>query len=146
MPQLLLLLALILLIPVGELYLLIQVGSEIGAIPTILLSLLTAVLGVYLVRIQGFAVLSRLAGALDRREPVAAELLEGALLLLAGLFLLVPGFVSDTVGFLLLVPPLRRLVSQAVLGRLAARQTLTPEQDQPSVRHTLEGEFRREDD
>ena len=68
--------------PLLELYLLIEVGSVIGALPTIALSIFTAVLGGLLVRIQGFGVLFRVQAAMERREVPALELLEGAMLLL----------------------------------------------------------------
>jgi UPF0716 protein FxsA len=97
-------------LPLIELYLLIQVGSVIGALPTIALSILTALIGGTLVRIQGFSVLMRVRDAMARNEVPALELLDGALLLVAGLLLLLPGLITDVVGFLLLVPVLRRLL------------------------------------
>ena len=133
--------------PLVELYLLIEVGSVIGALPTIALSLFTAALGGGLVRMQGFAVLFRAQSALAAREVPAIELLEGALLLLAGLALLLPGFITDAIGFLLLIAPLRRW---AIVRWLKARGTLTPA-PRPSARpeqradHIIEGDYRRED-
>jgi len=134
--------------PLLELYLLIEVGSEIGALPTIALSIFTAVLGGLLVRMQGFSVLFRVQSSLDRREVPALELLEGALLLVVGLALLLPGFITDAVGFLLLVPPLRRWL---IVRWLKARGTLRPapgpgpgDQETRSDR-ILEGDYRRED-
>jgi UPF0716 protein FxsA len=97
-------------LPLIELYLLIQVGSVIGALPTIALSILTALIGGTLVRIQGFSVLMRVRDAMARNEVPALELLDGTLLLVAGLLLLLPGLITDVVGFLLLVPVLRRLL------------------------------------
>jgi UPF0716 protein FxsA len=134
--------------PLVELYLLIEVGSVIGALPTIALSLFTAALGGALVRMQGFGVLFRVQAALDRREVPALELIEGALLLLAGLALLLPGFITDAVGFLLLVPPLRRWL---ILRWLKSRGTLRPAPGPaPGDAETrsdriLEGDYRRED-
>lgn len=144
MPLLVLVLLFLLLAPLVELYLLIRVGSQIGALPTILLSLFTAVLGVYLVRLQGFAVLSRIAGAMERREAVAAELIDGALLLVAGLCLLIPGFATDTLGFLLLLPLLRRSLARVVLHRLALREAAS-ERPGPDPHRIIEGDFRRDD-
>jgi UPF0716 protein FxsA len=94
--------------PLVELYFLIQVGSVIGALPTIALSVLTAVIGGALVRMQGLAVVMRVRDAMDRGETPALELMDGAVLLACGFLLLLPGFVTDIVGFLLLIPPLRR--------------------------------------
>lgn len=95
-------------LPLIELYFLIKIGSVIGAVPTIALSIFTAVLGTWLVRRQGFGVLMRVRDALARDEVPALELLDGVLILMAGLVLLLPGFLTDIFGFLLLIPPLRR--------------------------------------
>jgi UPF0716 protein FxsA len=134
--------------PLVELYLLIEVGSVIGAVPTIALSLFTAALGGLLVRMQGFTVLFRAQSALGKREVPALEMLEGALLLLVGLALLLPGFITDAVGFLLLVPPLRRWL---IVRWLKARGNLTPPpgpppgQEERRPDRIIEGDYRRED-
>ena len=109
--------------PLIELYLLIEVGSVIGAVPTIVLSVFTAVLGGALVRMQGFAVLFRAQGQMANQEVPALELMEGALLLLVGFALLLPGFITDAIGFLLLISPLRRWL---IVRWLKARGTLQP--------------------
>jgi len=93
-----------LLVPLVEIYVLIQVGSVIGALPTVILVVLTAVIGVGLLRSQGLRTWMRAQEQLARGLLPAVELLEGMLLMLAGAFLLTPGFVTDTLGFLLLVP------------------------------------------
>jgi UPF0716 protein FxsA len=79
-------------LPTLELYLLIEIGSDIGAIPTIFLVVFTAVLGGLLMRQQGVSTLMRVRQAMDRGEVPALEMLEGAVLLLGGLLLLIPGF------------------------------------------------------
>ena len=112
--------------PLVELYLLIEVGSRIGAFPTIALCLFTAALGGLLVRWQGLQVLLRVRDSLQRREAPAIELLEGAAILVAGVLLLLPGFVTDTVGYLLLIPPLRRA---AIMFLLRRRDFLQPASD-----------------
>ena len=127
-------------VPLFELYLLIQVGSEIGALPTIGLSILTAIIGTYLVRVQGFAVLMRVRDMVDRGETPALEVLDGALLLIAGLMLILPGFLTDALGFLFLIPPLRRLLDRSLRPGGAGR-TEAPTEVGPRV---IEGEFRRE--
>jgi len=131
-------------LPLLELYLLIQVGSHIGALSTIALSIATAMLGAVLVRIQGFHVMGRVLAHLARDELPAVEMLEGALLLAAGIFLLLPGFLTDSAGFLLLVPALRRLLIARYL-RLPGtpRPPQGPADD--STPRVIEGEFRRED-
>ncbi|MCB1728666.1 MAG: FxsA family protein [Gammaproteobacteria bacterium] len=133
--------------PLLELYLLIEVGSVIGALPTIALSIFTAVLGGLLVRIQGFGVLFRVQAAMERREVPALELLEGAMLLLTGLALLLPGFITDAVGFLLLIPPLRRWI---IVRWLKARGSLRPAAGGPGGPQSrpdriIEGDYRRDD-
>jgi UPF0716 protein FxsA len=137
------LLLLLLGLPLIEVYLMIRVGSVIGALPTIGLSILTAVLGVWLVRVQGVGLLLRVQRQLAQDELPALELLDGALILVAGFLLLLPGFLTDTVGFLLLVPPLRhwliRRFVQLERVRIAGH---------PQVRRqgeVIEGRFRRED-
>jgi UPF0716 protein FxsA len=129
-------------VPLLELYLLIQVGSEIGALPTIALSILTAVIGTVLVRVQGFSVLLRVRELLDRGELPALEVLDGALLLIAGLLLLLPGFITDALGFLLLLPPLRRFLILRFVRVVPVRPRPTAG---PGPR-VIEGEFRRERD
>lgn len=134
--------------PLVELYLLIEVGSAIGAVPTIALSLFTAALGGLLVRMQGFTVLFRAQSALGHRELPALELLEGALLLLVGLALLLPGFITDAVGFLLLIPPLRRWL---IVNWLKSRGNLQPPPGPPPAGEErrpdriIEGDYKRED-
>ncbi|MCB1873065.1 MAG: FxsA family protein, partial [Gammaproteobacteria bacterium] len=108
MNPLFLLLLLFVGIPLTELYFLIQVGAEIGAIPTITLTVFTAVLGGMMVRVQGFSTLLRVRDALSREEMPALEILEGAVLLVTGVMLLLPGFITDAIGFILLIPPIRR--------------------------------------
>ena len=131
--------------PLVELYLLIEVGSEIGALPTIALSIFTAVLGGALVRLQGFAVLFRVQSAMARGEVPALELLEGAMLLVVGLALLLPGFITDAVGFLLLVPPIRRAVIMWYLRRRGILRPGAPPRDVGRGQNYIEGEFRRDD-
>jgi UPF0716 protein FxsA len=127
-------------VPLIEVYLLIQVGSEIGALPTIGLSILTAILGAYLVRLQGFSVLRRVYDLMDRDQVPALEVLDGALLLMAGLMLLLPGFLTDTLGFLLLIPPLRRLL----IRRFVRLVPVAPGDRDQAGQRVIEGEFRRE--
>jgi UPF0716 protein FxsA len=98
---------LFLLVPIVEVFLLIQVGGIIGAPWTILLVVLTAVIGVRLLKIQGVSTLARAQNKMQTGQMPAQEMLEGMGLVVAGAFLLTPGFFTDTVGFLLLFPPTR---------------------------------------
>lgn len=99
---------LFLVIPLVEIYFLIQVGQVIGAVWTICLVVGTAVLGAFLLRLQGFQTLQRAQTSMARGEIPAKEMLEGLCLLVSGALLLTPGFVTDSIGFLLLLPPVRQ--------------------------------------
>jgi UPF0716 protein FxsA len=137
---LILLLVLLLGLPLVEIYLMIRVGSVIGAFPTVLLSIVTAIIGAWLVRVQGFGIVWRIKEALARDQIPALELVDGGLLLVAGFFLILPGFLTDTVGFVLLIPPLRRWLIARYVPVLPVEGTV--------IRHetrVIEGRFRRED-
>lgn len=99
-------------------YLLIRVGGYIGAWPTIGLVMLTAVIGVALLRIQGLATLTRGLGRLQGGEIPAREVAEGILLAIAGALLITPGFVTDAFGFLMLLPRARAAVAERMLARV----------------------------
>jgi len=98
-------------VPITEMYLLITVGGYIGTLPTIACVMLTAVIGVTLLRWQGMETLQRGVGKLGQGQLPAKEIAEGMMLAVAGALLLTPGFVTDTVGFLLLMPPVRALLA-----------------------------------
>lgn len=138
-----LLLALFFLVPLLEIYLLLQVGGLIGAGWTIFLVVFTAILGATLVRSQGFAALNRIRSQLDAGEVPAMELAEGVFLLLAGALLLTPGFVTDALGFACLTPPLRQAVIRHAIRRGLIRTEGPARASEP---RTLEGDFRRIDD
>ena len=111
----------LLLLPLLELYLLIVIGSGIGAATTVLLTLGTAVLGVWLVRLQGVHTLLRAQAEVVAGEMPALPLLEGGVLCVAGILLLIPGFATDTLGFLMLIGPLRRQLLGRWLRRISRR-------------------------
>ena len=111
--------------PIAEIWVLIEMGSEIGAVTTIALIVATAVLGTLLFRIQGMATLARVRAHLDRNEMPVGELLSGLGLLLAGVLLLVPGFITDAIGLLLFIPGLRRgLITLLIASALARGITI----------------------
>ena len=109
--------------PLLELYVLIKVGGAIGAGITVFLVVATAVLGVWLIRAQGVSTHTRLRRKLEQGEAPAMEVLEAAALLVAGGLLLAPGFITDTFGFILLVPPLRRTLIRTALRRAITVRT-----------------------
>lgn len=109
-----------LVVPVVEIYILIQVGQVIGALWTVLFVVLTAVIGVQLLKQQGLSTMSRAQARMNQGELPAQELIEGMALMLSGAFLLTPGFVTDAFGFLLLIPATRKALMQVVINRLKA--------------------------
>jgi len=120
-----LLVLLFVVVPIAELYVIIQVGQAIGALPTIGLLVLDSLLGSWLLRAQGRAAWSRLQLALaDGRAP-ARETIDGALVILGGALMLAPGFITDAFGVLLLLPPSRAIVRRAI-ARNALRRLLGP--------------------
>jgi len=104
--------------PIVEMYLLIEVGGYIGTLQTIALVMLTAVIGIALLRRQGLVTLTRGIGRLQRGEVPAQEMAEGILLAVAGALLITPGFVTDAVGFGFLLPSNRALVARWMLTRV----------------------------
>ena len=146
------LLLLFIIAPIVELFLLVKIGGIIGVVPTIALVLLTAIIGSQLVRRQGMGVMNRIREAQARGEAPALPMLDGAALLLAGFFLLTPGFISDALGFLLLIPKLRERLARTMLSRFVI---LTPGAGGGFGRGpfggggddgTIEGEYQRKSD
>ena len=103
-------LLLIILIPVIEIYLLIKIGSEIGAIITILLIFVTAIVGIYYAKYEGLNTLRSGFIQLNKNETPAYEVISGAAIAFAALLLIIPGFVTDFVCFLLIFPLSRKLI------------------------------------
>ena len=104
------LLLIILFVPLIEIYLFIQIGGQIGAFNTILIILLTAVVGVYFVRLQGLNTLKSGVTQLYRNQIPVYEMMSGAALAIAALLLIIPGFATDIIGFLLALPSTRNLI------------------------------------
>ena len=100
----------IILVPVVEIYVLIKVGSEIGAVTTILLIFITAIIGIYYAKYEGLNTLRSGFVQLNKNEIPAFEVLSGAAIAFAALLLIVPGFVTDFFGFLLIFPPSRKIL------------------------------------
>lgn len=121
------------LIPVVEMWILIEVGSRIGALPTIALVVLTASIGLSLLKRQGLATILSARRKMDQGAIPASELVNGVMIAVGGALLLTPGFVTDTFGFLLLIPQTR----QWVLFRLI---------DRYRDKIIIEGEYRQVDE
>jgi UPF0716 protein FxsA len=116
-----------LIVPVVEIYLLIEVGRVIGALWTVFLVVLTAVVGVRLLKIQGISTLMRAQSKMQTGQMPAQEMFEGIGLVVAGAFLLTPGFFTDTVGFILLFPPTRVWLVSKVVSRLMTTARFSPQ-------------------
>lgn len=112
------LLALFIIVPLIEIALFIQVGGFLGLWPTLAIVVVTAMAGTYLVKKQGLAEISRIQNSLNTLDNPTRPLAHGAMILASGLLLLTPGFFTDAVGFLLLVPGVRDKVMQAVRSRI----------------------------
>ena len=137
-------------IPLMEVFAFIQVGEEIGVLRTLLLCVLTACIGGFLVRQQGLGILMRgRRSLLEGRMPVDA-LYEGFCVVAAGAMLITPGFVTDTLGFLLLVPSVHKILRIYLTRYLkvyTATNTVNEDFHRPQSRDTdvLEGEYERLD-
>ena len=129
--------------PIVEMYLLIEVGCQIGSLPTIGLVMLTAVIGVALLKRQGLATLTRGMGRMQRGEVPIGEMAEGILLAVAGALLLTPGFVTDGIGFVLLWPPTRVIVARWLLSRVTIVAPNRPNDPANTQSNTIEGDFER---
>jgi UPF0716 protein FxsA len=116
-----LLLLLFIVVPIVELYVIIQVGEAIGVLPTIALLLADSVVGSMLMRSQGRAAWRRFNAALAEGRIPHREVLDGVLVIFGGAFLVTPGFVTDIVGIVLLLPPTRALARGVVARRLLPR-------------------------
>ncbi|AFV00726.1 FxsA family protein [Simiduia agarivorans] len=127
------------LFPLLELWLMIQVGGAIGALTTVLLVVFTALLGLTLLRIQGLSALLRAQARMQAGEAPVEELVQGVFLAAGGLLLLVPGFITDFLGFLCLTPGIRQGLVALFLRR--SRGFRPAQKPNPDV---IEGEFRRE--
>lgn len=138
------LLLIVLIVPFAEIYLLLEVGSIIGAFPTIVLVVFTAVLGSFLLRQQGFATFRRFQESLAKGEMPAYEMIEGPLILLGGALLLTPGFITDIMGFACLIPSLRKKIAQHIIENHII-QASGFGQHQADKGNILEGEFHRDE-
>lgn len=116
--EVLIILIALILLPLAEIAAFVEVGGLIGTGPTLLLAALFTLLGIFIVRQQGFQTLRRTQAALERGETPVTGMLDGGLLVIAGLLMIVPGLLTDAAGLLLLVPAIRR-----GLGRLLVRRT-----------------------
>ena len=152
MPLFFILLLLFIGLPMVEIYVLIQVGHQIGALWTIALLIAVAAFGSALLRLQGLATLANVRAAMARGELPTEAILEGLVLLGAGVLMVTPGFVTDIAGLLCLLPPLRRAIARALGAGLMLRVQRAPGRRPPRSNgghsappaQVLEGDYRVE--
>ncbi len=118
------LLALLALFAIAEMAVFIWVGSEVGALWAIAIVIITAIAGAFLVGKGGLAAIRRIRGRIDQGQVPGRELSDGAVVVVAGLFLLSPGFISDLVGITLLVPGVQAAIHRTLSKRISARVTV----------------------
>jgi UPF0716 protein FxsA len=132
------LILLFILVPILEIYVIIQVGQAIGALPTVALLIVDSIVGAWLLRSQGRRAWAAFGEALRAGRIPHREILNGALVIVGGAFLLTPGFISDAVGLLLLIPPTRAAIARGITRMLARRGPLrwatvvTPRTERPA--------------
>ena len=126
-------LLLIIIVPAIEIYLFIKIGGEIGALTTILLIFFTAILGVYYAKYEGLNTLKAGFSQLSKNETPAYEVISGAVIAFAAVLLIVPGFATDILGFLLIFPITRRLIFSKFLNKIKKKKY--------SKNNFIDGEF-----
>ena len=148
------------LVPLLEVWILVQVGSVLGAPMLIVSIILTAAIGVYFLRAQGLATLMRAQRMMAEGQIPGVEIVEGALLMVAGALLLPPGFATDVLGFVFLMPLSRRFIAAKLVMRSALWGAMPPGSHQSAQQSdagptiversedgvcTIEGEYTRDD-
>ena len=127
----------IIFIPVVEIYLFIKIGAQIGALTTILLIFITAILGVYYARYEGLNTLKAGFSQLSKHETPAYEVISGATIAFAALLLIIPGFATDVLGFFLIFPITRKIILNKFSKKLKKKNTKN---------NFIDGEFEDIDD
>ena len=123
----------IILIPVIEIYLLIKIGSQIGAITTIFLIFMTAIVGVYYAKYEGINTLKSGFSQLSKNETPTYEVISGAAIAFAALLLIIPGFATDFLGFLLIFPITRKLIFGNLSNKIKKKE--------PKKNNFIDGEY-----
>ncbi len=128
----------IILIPIIEIYLLIKIGSQIGAITTILLIFITAIIGVYYAKYEGLNTLKSGFVQLSKNQSPKYEVISGAAIAFAAVLLIVPGFMTDIIGFLLIFPITRKIIFGGILKKFKTKENIKKDY--------IEGDFEDIDD
>ena len=114
----------IIVIPVLEIYLLIKIGSQIGAITTILLIFTTAIIGIYYAKYEGLNTLRSGFSQLSKNETPAYEVISGAAIAFAAILLIIPGFLTDLLGFLMIFPITRKIIFSNFTKKFKSKRTV----------------------
>lgn len=119
-------------IPIIELTILVKVADDIGAFNTVMLSILTAVVGIGLVRQQGLAVVQSMQQTMAQGQSPVREMIHGFFLFFAGIFLMFPGFITDSIGALLILPPVRHMIVNLGFLKILKAQPFHPKGQHPN--------------
>ena len=133
-------------LPLLEIALLIKAGHRLGVWGVLLLIVATAILGIVAIRQHGFTMARRMAEAIEQGQSPGGPVLEGALVVLAGTLLVAPGLITDGLGLLLLIPPLRRVVAKWGAGMLFDGLTVDDSMAPTGEGTVIDGEFQRLDE
>ena len=136
-------LTIFILVPLLEMFILIKVGNGIGAFSTVVLVVLTATVGTMLLKHEGLATLSRLKQKIRLREIPDTELMEGIMLMVGGALLLTPGFVTDSIGLICLIPRSRRPIARWLVRKVTSH--IDNASHQSDKRNIIEGEYYKDD-
>ena len=123
----------IIIVPILEIYLFIKIGSKIGAISTILLIFTTAIVGFYYAKYEGLNTLKSGLALLNKNESPTYEMLSGAVIAFAAILLIIPGFLTDILGFLLIFPASRKFFFKKIISRFESKKD--------KKNNFIEGEF-----
>jgi len=131
-------------LPVLEIYVIVLVGEQIGLLWTVVLLIASSMIGVRLIRSQGRAVLRNLQATIRAGRPPAREALDGALVFVGGVLLIAPGFITDLIGAVLLVPPTRAVIRSLIVRHYAGRvigyvARSSPPRGRPSLDDEIDG-------
>ena len=119
-------------IPLIEIYLMIKIGGIIGAFNTIFLIFFTAITGIYFAKLEGLNTIKSGVGQLEKNEVPINEIISGAALAFAALLLIIPGFLTDLIGFFLIIPPTRRIIIKIITSKFKNKSI---------DENTIEGDF-----
>ncbi len=132
----LLLVVIFIAVPIAEIYVIIQVGEAIGPLPTVLILVADSVIGSLLLKSQGRRAWARFRETLQRGDVPHREVVDGVLVIFGGAFLITPGFITDVIGAVLLLPPTRVVIRRFLIGRLGKRvQFVASRRPRPSTRY-----------